>query len=69
MKAWWLAARPKTLTGAMIPVLLAGALLVHEGAMRHTGLWVCCLMFACLMQIAANLINDLFDFLKGSHAL
>lgn len=66
MKAWWLAARPKTLTGAMIPVLLAGALLVHEGAMRHTGLWVCCLMFACLMQIAANLINDLFDFLKGS---
>ncbi len=65
VKAWWLAARPKTLTGAMIPVLLAGALAVHDGVFQGK-LWLCCLGFASLMQIAANFINDLFDFLKGS---
>ena len=82
LKAWVLATRPKTLTGAMIPVLLAGALAYRAGAFSQTELlqgavpfgtpwlhgllWLCCLLFACLMQIAANLINDLFDFLKGS---
>ena len=82
LKAWALAARPKTLTGAMIPVLLAGALAYRAGAFSQTGLsqgatpfatpclhWlllICCLLFACLMQIAANMINDLYDFLKGS---
>ena len=25
-----------------------------------------CLLFACAMQVAANFINDLYDFLKGS---
>lgn len=83
-KAWMLAARPKTLTGAIIPVMLAGSLAFHDGAFQSndlvetTGaysnatvglrisLWVCCLLFACLMQVAANFINDLYDYLKGT---
>lgn len=66
--AWLLASRPKTLTGAMIPVLLAGALAWHQGCrgLYAWSLWVLCLLFACLMQVAANFINDYYDFQKGT---
>lgn len=63
--AWFLAARPKTLTGAVIPVLLGSALAVSDGQFRTVPATLC-LLFACGMQIAANFINDLFDYLKGS---
>lgn len=65
LKYWILAARPKTLTAALIPVCTATALAVAQG---H-GRWlpaVVCMLFAALMQIAANFINDLFDFKKGT---
>ncbi len=65
IQAWLLAFRPKTLTGALIPVLLAGTLAWHNGCFVP-GRWICCTLFACLMQIVSNLVNDLFDFLKGS---
>lgn len=65
LKAWILASRPKTLTAALVPVIMACALAFHAGCFR----WfpaVVCLVFAALMQIASNLINDLYDYLKGS---
>lgn len=65
MKAWVLAARPKTLTGAMIPVILGTALAYHDGVMKLP-LVICCALFAGFMQIAANMINDLYDFRKGT---
>lgn len=64
-RAWILAARPKTLTGAIIPVMIGSALAVAD----HRFAWLpalICAVFAGLMQIAANLINDLFDYLKGT---
>ncbi|WP_288854024.1 1,4-dihydroxy-2-naphthoate octaprenyltransferase [uncultured Bacteroides sp.] len=63
--AWFLAARPKTLTGAIIPVLLSSALAFSDGQFK-TAPALLCALFACGMQIAANFINDLFDFLKGT---
>ncbi len=65
LKAWLLATRPKTLTGACIPVLAAAALAANEGTFKWRPALIC-LVFACMLQIAANLINDLFDYLKGS---
>lgn len=65
LKAWLLASRPKTLTGALIPVILGSALAYHDGVI-NTPLVVCCVFFAAFMQIAANMINDLYDFQKGS---
>ena len=62
--AWFLAARPKTLTGAIIPVLLGSALAFSDGEFKPLPALLCAL-FACGMQIAANFINDLFDFQKG----
>lgn len=66
MRSWLLAARPKTLTAAVIPVVLGTAL-----ARSHGGrvLWVYALLAlagALLIQIATNLINDAIDFEKGT---
>lgn len=65
VRLWVLAARPKTLTGAMIPVILGSALAYHDGVLNWP-LVICCALFAGFMQIAANMINDLYDFQKGT---
>lgn len=65
IKAWFLATRPKTLTGALIPIIIASSLASHNLHCNYTAI-IICFVFAGLMQIAANLINDLFDFLKGT---
>lgn len=62
---WVLAIRPKTLPAAVAPVVLAGAYAVLLGAARPLPLAVA-LACALLIQIASNLANDLFDFLKGA---
>lgn len=64
-RAWVLAARPKTLTGAIIPVLIGSSLAFADGNFDIIPALLCAL-FACGMQIAANFINDLYDYLKGS---
>lgn len=65
LKSWVLAARPKTLTAALIPVATATALAHAEGASAWKPALLCAL-FAALMQIAANFINDLYDYQKGT---
>lgn len=65
VKAWLLASRPKTLTGAFIPVVIAAALAHHDGCLRWS-IALLCLLFAGGMQIVANFINDLYDYLKGT---
>lgn len=70
-KAWLLAARPKTLTGAAVPVMIGLALAWADAAgyVEGTFNWtaaVLCLLFALIMQIDANFINDFFDFANGN---
>ncbi len=65
IRAWILAARPKTLTGAIVPVLIGSSMAFSHGQFKLLPTLLCAL-FACGMQIAANFINDLYDFLKGS---
>lgn len=65
LRHWLLAARPKTLTGAMIPVILGSALAYHDSVLNWP-IVVCCALFAGFMQIAANMINDLYDYQKGT---
>lgn len=65
LEAWFLASRPKTLSGALIPVVTASALAYAHDKFSWQIALLCCL-FAILMQVAANFINDLFDYLKGS---
>lgn len=65
MKAWLLAARPKTLAGAATPVLIGCAFACSAGIFQW-GPAILCFLFAFLMQIDANFINDLFDYRKGA---
>lgn len=66
-KAWLLAARPKTLTGASVPVMIALAMAYTD--LQGNGFRiipaVLCALFAFVMQIDANFVNDYFDFISG----
>ena len=64
-------ARIETLPGAAVPVMIAIALAAGDlcRASHITYLRVIpaalCFLFACIMQINANLVNDYFDFKNG----
>ncbi len=60
-QAWLLAARPKTLTASLIPVLAGTAL-----ANGSFGIALFALLTAICIQIGTNLINDALDFAKGT---
>lgn len=70
-KAWLLAARPKTLSGAAVPVMI-GMAQAYADARQYEGdvfSWTAaglCLLFAFVMQIDANFINDFYDFVHGT---
>jgi 1,4-dihydroxy-2-naphthoate octaprenyltransferase len=66
VKAWLLAARPKTLSAAVVPVLVGSALAAHEPPGVSWPLFFCALAGSVLIQIATNLINDAMDFKKGA---
>lgn len=68
IKAWYLAARPKTLTAAAVPVMLGAAYAWHitNGTDYRFAPMTLCFMFAFIMQIDANLINDYYDCLRGN---
>lgn len=66
-KAWMLAARPKTLTGAAVPVVIGLSLAFADvGGSFKILPAVLCLLFALVMQVDANFINDYFDFIRGN---
>ena len=65
IKAWVLAARPKTMAAAATPVLLGCSLAASDGWLQFIPALLC-FLFAFTMQIDANFINDFFDYLKGS---
>ena len=72
-RAWLLAARPKTLSGAAVPVVVAlcaawSDCLPGSPVTAEAFKWLpaaLCLAFALLMQVDANLVNDYFDCVHG----
>lgn len=63
---WILALRPKTLTAALVPVVVATALVKAEGVEVKWWISIATLFASFLIQIATNLINDAIDFEKGA---
>lgn len=64
-RAWILAARPKTLTAAAAPVVAGtGVAAHHDGAVLLPAL--AALVGALLIQVATNLANDYYDFVRGT---
>jgi 1,4-dihydroxy-2-naphthoate octaprenyltransferase len=66
-KVWLLAARPKTLPAAAAPVIVGTAVALNEDVFR-LGPALAALLAALLIQIGANLANDVFDYKKGADA-
>ncbi|MSR20188.1 MAG: 1,4-dihydroxy-2-naphthoate polyprenyltransferase [Gemmatimonadetes bacterium] len=64
LRVWILAARPKTLTAAVAPVLVGTGLAAHDGRLAALPA-VAALLGAILIQIATNLANDYYDFVRG----
>lgn len=64
-QAWLLASRPKTLPAAVSPVIIGCAVAFAEHNFRF-GPAVAAFLGALLLQIGANLANDVFDFEKGA---
>jgi len=65
LRTWLLAARPKTLTAAVVPVVVGTGLALGQGM---AVLWpaLAALAGAVLIQIGTNLTNDYYDFRKGA---
>ena len=67
LRAWILAMRPKTLTAAAIPVLMGMALAAKDTSLQIDFIpGLLCLLFAFVMQIDANFVNDYFDWRHGN---
>src|SRR5690625_4964559 len=62
---WLLAARPRTLAAAIVPVMVGTAFAVRLGEWQLLPA-VLSLVFALLIQVGTNYANDYFDFLKGA---
>jgi 1,4-dihydroxy-2-naphthoate octaprenyltransferase len=63
-RAWLIAARPKTLTAAIAPVIAGVGLAAHHGVVA----WLpalAALVGAVLIQIGTNFANDYYDFMRG----
>ena len=67
-KAWFLASRPKTLIGAIVPVAIGVSLAFNQTGIELFSFTpaILCLLFASIMQIDANFINDYFDYKRGN---
>jgi 1,4-dihydroxy-2-naphthoate octaprenyltransferase len=62
---WLLAARPKTLPAAAAPTIVGAAVAFSAGKFRF-GPALAALLGAVLLQIGANLANDVFDYRHGA---
>ena len=63
--AWLLAARPRTLPAAVAPVVVGTAAAIAEDRFAPLAA-LAALLVALLLQVAANLANDVFDFRRGA---
>ena len=65
ISTWVMAARPKTLWAAMVPVLI-GTAMAYEAGAAHWPSAAFALIGAVLIQIGTNFSNDFLDYRKGA---
>ncbi len=64
-QVWLLAIRPKTLPAAAASAIVGSAVAYHQGVFTLLPA-LACVLAALLLQIGANLANDLSDFYRGA---
>lgn len=62
---WWQACRPKTLIVSIAPVALGICLAIHDEYF-NLAVAIVTMLSAIFIQIATNLVNDVYDYLKGA---
>lgn len=67
-QAWYRAARPRTLTATYVPLGAAAMVALQDGVFDLLA-FALSLIGALLLQIAANLINEYYDFHRGAENL
>lgn len=65
LQVWLLAIRPKTLPAAAASAIVGSAAAFYDGKFDW-GPALACLLAALLLQIGANLANDVFDYFRGA---
>ena len=65
LAAWYRAARPRSLTATYVPLVLAATIALGDNAF-HVLAFILSLIAALLLQIGANLINEYYDYVRGS---
>lgn len=65
-KSWILAARPKTLSASLVPIVATTGLVLGFGYEIKWWIVVFALLSSCCIQIGTNLVNDAMDFKKGA---
>ena len=63
-QVWWRLLRPHTLTAAFVPVFIGTMLGVLDGGF-HAGLFLAMLTASILIQIATNMFNEYYDYVRG----
>jgi 1,4-dihydroxy-2-naphthoate octaprenyltransferase len=66
LRAWLLAARPKTLTAGAVPVVVGTAFAYADQKRIDWLMFLFALLGAIFIQIATNFINDALDFQRGA---
>lgn len=65
-KAWFLAARPKTLSASLVPIIASTGLVRSLGYPIQWWIVICALFASFCIQIGTNFVNDAMDFKKGA---
>jgi 1,4-dihydroxy-2-naphthoate polyprenyltransferase len=66
LRSWLMAFRPKTLTAALVPIVVGTALVDSMGFEVHWRLSIFALLASFFIQVGTNLVNDAMDFKKGA---
>lgn len=64
-EAWYQAIRPRVFTATYVPMGLAGIVAIQDGVF-NLPLFVLALIGTMLLQTAANLINEYYDYRRGA---
>lgn len=67
-EAWYRATRPRVFTASYVPMGVAAAAALSDGVFQ-LGFFILSLIGVMLLQTAANLVNEYYDFVRGSDEL
>ncbi|MBC8097881.1 MAG: 1,4-dihydroxy-2-naphthoate octaprenyltransferase [Armatimonadetes bacterium] len=68
LRAWYAASRPRVFTASYVPMGVAAAVALQDGVFQLLP-FILALLGVVLLQTAANLINEYFDYVRGADTL